>query len=388
MRIATMNKRDVTGLAVVQDGYYLYNHASADTYPRKVPKAIPGVAYWGARVLASTKAGDVVQLHPDIKTTGLGTVWIQEHYQRIGLQVASKFVYNESLDVMDEYPDAHLSVLLQGKLVSQVRPNSTNSILVEKMNDRNQFIRMCQDCDIPVPDTYCVDSVRSALCLRPSRYPVYVKGAVPAPIKHVIRCDSEEEYCTAVEKIAGPLQVQEALPKNTIYYNVQYQTTSTEQGLRLSRRGLVERRAESLVHPGNFFPTKVNQDRIWLYSDSLANHLFNQGMVGVWAFDVAVVGEKVYFMECKLRWNSATYCSIPAQRLGITEWESVSALTLHTDFSFMQKNFGQVEYNKTTKRGIVVISWATILSNRLSLLVAGNSVERQKFLTMFRDCCT
>lgn len=379
-----MSKREVFPVTIAQAGRCIHNHAPVHAYPPNILADVPGVVYSGARVLASTSVGDIVQLNPDIRDKGLGTAWIQAHYGRVGLPVAENFVFDESLEVAGQYPNANLSVLLYGKRVSNVRSGSVNATLTERMHDKNHFIKLCMELDIPVPETQCVDSVEQAFRLRPPQYPVYVKGAAPAFGRQVIRCNSDEEFKVAITKIDGPLQIQEVLPDRAIFCNFQYQTDETEEGPMLVRGVVTEKR----VGYGNIFPTTVNPVYIWMGLNSLARHLFGQDVKGFLTFSVAIVDDRFYVLGCKPRWTEAVYCSLPATQLGITEWESVRVATRHTNFAPIDTAIKCLEYNPTTRKGIVIINWATILSGKLGLLVAGKPAERQEIIATFLATCT
>jgi hypothetical protein len=364
---------------------FLFNHTTAYLYPENVKGNVLGSELYGARVLASTEPGDWVQLHSCIKENNLGIDWVVDHYRRVGLGVATNFIFDDSLDVIKKYPKAKLSVPFYGKEVDKIKQGGLVSDLVEWINDKNQFIGLCRGLEVPVPETDLFDSSKKALDYYPDEYPVFVKGVVSAFGQHVIECGNHDEYVMAVKSITGVLQVQKALPKGTIFCNVQYQISKTEGWHKLIRGPLTQQKMDGSGHSGNIYPALVDQRLVLPYTDRLAKFLFDGGMVGIFSFDVAVTEEdEVFCLKCNPCWNDATYCSVPAERLGIEQWESLSVTTNHTSFLAMN-GIKPLEYSPAKKSGIVFINWATIMFGKLDVLVAGKQEERKQIIQDFKS---
>jgi len=130
----------------------------------------------------------------------------------------------------------------------------------------------------------------------------------------------------------------------------------------------------------------VNEDLIQPHTDKLTEYMFESGMEGTWAYDVAVYPElgRVWLIEANPRWNGASYYSKPAERLMATAWEGQYVGPKHSNFDFMFRDPSDWEYSHSRCNGIVLINWGPIASGKLGLLVIGDDQQRQALLDTFQ----
>lgn len=114
----------------------------------------------------------------------------------------------------------------------------------------------------------------------------------------------------------------------------------------------------------------------------MANWMLDRGMQGIFAFDVGVLEDKdgIRFMpiECNPRFNGASYPTVVANKLDISQW---LALQVSTDFRTLADiDLSGIEYQHHTGEGIVIINWGCIQAGKLGILIAGD-VDIQNELT-------
>jgi hypothetical protein len=128
---------------------------------------------------------------------------------------------------------------------------------------------------------------------------------------------------------------------------------------------------EGCAHQGNRVPARHQP---WGSVEPMAIWLKEQGIKGVFAFDVAVIetadGFRYPAIECNPRFNGASYPTLIANKLGIDEW---TATTFHTRYH----DLGGVcldglEYDPKTGEGAIIVNWGTILEGKLVILLAGS----------------
>ena len=185
--------------------------------------------------------------------------------------------------------------------------------------------------------------------------------------KGIYRCENTAEVIQALAYFAEdvPLQVQKEV-RAEAFLNLQYEQTATE----LIRREVTEQILDRYTHLGNLYPAKYTP---WESVDSMAEWLARKGMRGIFAFDVAVVNEEhgPRFMpiECNPRFNGASYPSGIARKLGIDQWVSREMHTRHRKIS--EIDLTGIEYDPSTKTGMILVNWGTILVGKISVLIAG-----------------
>jgi hypothetical protein len=114
----------------------------------------------------------------------------------------------------------------------------------------------------------------------------------------------------------------------------------------------------------------------------MAQWLYEQGMQGVFAFDVALVerdGRADYLaIECNPRFNGASYPTAVAKKLGIGHWTTRLFKTEYR--SLADIDLTGLEYDQAFGQGIVLVNWGPILVGKLSILIAGPP-EVQEYLS-------
>ena len=112
----------------------------------------------------------------------------------------------------------------------------------------------------------------------------------------------------------------------------------------------------------------------------MAQWLWQHGMRGVFAFDVAVVEEidGLRFMpiECNPRYNGASYPSEVARRMQIPQWIA-KEFNGHYD-KLADIDLNGIEFNSETRSGIILVNWGTILIGKLGVLIAGTLMQQKQ----------
>jgi len=360
-------------------------HNVLQAYPGDLLDGVPGVDMYGARVLASSYKGDVIMMPSTLKDHRLLDP-ILAHYTRIGLQVADQFVFDESWEVVRNFPEHELDAFHFGAAAHAVAPNEKFVRLADEMNNKNTFIEFCHRMGIPTPGTTLFDSIEDydsrADDLPGVGYPLYVKAAISASGMHVIRCENDTELAVAVKNMPDAFQIQEGLPPQTGFYNIQY----TEAGGERHHGPLTLQKLVGNEHNGNIYPAGIDVDIVQPLADRMANHMFDCGMKSTWAYDVAVTPKRgALFIEANPRWNGASYYSHPAERLKAKAWEGQYVQPKHTNFDFLFRNCQDWEYNPSHGSGIILINWGTVVAHKLGLLVIGTPEQRESLLSTFRS---
>ena len=111
----------------------------------------------------------------------------------------------------------------------------------------------------------------------------------------------------------------------------------------------------------------------------MAIWLKEQGIKGVFAFDVAVVetpnGYRYPAIECNPRFNGASYPTLIANKLGIDNWTATTFHTRYRDLADIQLD--ELEFNPKTGEGAVIVNWGTVLQGKLVILMAGSLAYRE-----------
>ncbi len=372
----------------------LLNHGVLEAYPGDLLDDVAGVAYYGARVIASAYPGDVVQLHPDLEDSGQLKP-ILDHYRRVGLAVPDQFVFDESWAVKDNYPNLQLDAFYFGRKAHAAAPDQAFFDQVRLFNNKNHFIRECWKHGVPTPGTILFDKVDDFDLIEynqdPLEYPVYVKAAVSASGMHVIACANEKGLLAAIEKMPQGdqdqgFQIQEGLPEGTKFLNMQYM----EHPNGFTHGPLTLQKLDGNSHAGNIFPSGFNVDSVQPITDRIARMMSRLGMKRSWALDIAMEPLRgVLGIETNPRWNGCSYYSKVAERLDANHWEGQYVYPKNGDLRFILRDPSDWEYNPSSGSGIVIINWGPILGTpgrlppKLGLLVIGEPSQRQRLLETF-----
>lgn len=368
----------------------LLRHNVIDAYPGDLLDGVPGVNYYGARVIASAYPGDVVQLHPDLADRSQLDV-VLKHYERVGLAVPNQFVFDESWGVKEQFPNLQLDAFYFGQAAHAAAPDQAFFDQVRLFNNKNYFIRMCWKHGVPTPGTVLYDRVSNfdleEYKRDPLEYPVYVKAARSASGMHVIRVHNDKELLEAIAKMPQGaqdegFQIQEGLHPDTKFLNMQYM----EHPNGFTHGPLTLQKLVGNAHAGNIFPSGYNVDSVQPITDKIARMMSRLGMKRSWALDIAMDPLRgTLGIEANPRWNGASYYSKPAERLGVESWEGQYVYPKNGDLRFILREPGDWEYSRARGNGIIIINWATILGSKpkLGLLVIGGESQRKRLLETF-----
>jgi hypothetical protein len=236
-----------------------------------------------------------------------------------------------------------------------------------------------EELGVPVPTTRCYADVTEIdeTEIRKLDFPCYLKAAVSVSGVGIYRCANRSELRSALGCFGAgvPVQVQ-AEVSTDCFLNLQYEVDS--EGL--SRLAATEQVLEGPAHQGNRFPARAEP---WDCVEPMARWLYQQGMQGVFAFDVAVVeqngGTDYLAIECNPRFNGASYPTAVARKLGIGHW---LARVFKTECRTLADiDLTGLEYDSATGQGIVLVNWGPVLVGKLLVLLAGNP-EAQSSLAL------
>jgi hypothetical protein len=208
---------------------------------------------------------------------------------------------------------------------------------------------------------------------------VYLKKAVSASGFGVWKCTTKARLDRRVKMLCVPYQIQASLPVGTRFLNVQYEV----QNERLLNGPITLQILKGESHDGNEYPALYDPSNIRDATDGIAKWAFEQGMRGVFAFDVGITpDDKAFVIECNPRWNGSSYPTRVARKLGVGQWES-----RNEDFaprSFEGIDLGELAYAASTREGIVIVNWGCVENGKVGVFVAGGPTVRREYLKEFR----
>jgi hypothetical protein len=334
-------------------------------------EGVTGNHLYSGRVLGASEPGDVVQLHPE-----LASQWdaITAHYRRIGLSHATDVIWDVSRARLAEHPERGVSVFFFGPDEHSVRPDERWLRSVAAINSKNTFMELAVRLGVPVPLTIPFARVEdiTATDIADAPSPCYIKAAVSVSGVGIHRCADAAELRSAIGGFdpGTPVQIQQEVVTNT-FLNLQYRCDADG----VHRHAATEQVLDGFVHQGNRHPARHAP---WDTVEPMARWLHDEGMRGVFAFDVAVVGDdaapEFLAIECNPRFNGASYPTAIAHRLGVDRWLAKAYHTRHRSLDAV--DLGGIEYDSTTGTGIVLVNWGPILVGKLLVLLAGDEATQ------------
>ena len=230
---------------------------------------------------------------------------------------------------------------------------------------------LADELGVDVPKTLCFPNVSKInnTVIENMTYPCYLKAAISVAGVGIYRCENPTELKTNILKFRPhvPVQLQEEIQTDT-FLNLQYQVIDD----RIIRLAASEQILDGFTHQGNRVPA---QHAPWEQIESMAIWLKDHGMKGIFAFDLAVVetdkGKRFPAIECNPRFNGASYPTLIAQKLGITEWSALTFSTKHRGLDDV--DLSDIEYDPNTGEGVILINWGTVLTGKLVILLAGSA---------------
>jgi len=356
----------------IPDNKHIYNHDIMNC----TAKGVIGNHLYSGRALGLTEPWDAIQLHEDLKP-----LWqdITAHYQRIGLAHTHDVTWYLDLKQIGSRIGYQPSVFFYGPNENCYWGDIEWLKTVEYINSKNNFMSLAKSLDIDVPETLCFDNAAAikAEDLTSVVYPCYLKAAVSVSGVGIYRCVNEKDLLSNIKTFDfdTPVQIQEEIIAES-FLNMQYKVVGDE----VLRLAASEQILEGFVHQGNRVPAGHEP---WESVDLMAQVLAERGMKGIFAFDVAVVktdnGWRFPAIECNPRYNGASYPTIIANKLNITKWTALTFSTKHRSLSDI--DLTDIEYDKKTKEGAILVNWGIISEGKLVILLAGSN-EYQEALEL------
>ncbi|MCG6943057.1 MAG: peptide ligase PGM1-related protein [Thiohalocapsa sp.] len=332
---------------------------------------VTGNHLYSGRALGMTDPGDIVQLHPDLRSQ-----WeaISAHYARVGLRHTTEVIWDVGHERLAEHPEHAVSVFFFGPAEHAVRPDERWLQTVAAINSKNTFMEIAGRLDVPVPLTVpyaSIDDIAEA-DIDDAPYPCYLKAAVSVSGVGIHRCADALALREAIGQFAGgtPVQIQQEVVTDT-FLNLQYRCDTDG----LSRYAVTEQVLDGFVHQGNRHPASHAP---WEIVEPMAQWLHEEGMQGVFAFDVAVVGDdaspEFLAIECNPRYNGASYPTAIAHKLDIEQWLAKAYHTRHRGLDAL--DLSGIEYDPATGSGVVLVNWGPIVIGKLLVLLAGDAATQ------------
>lgn len=383
----------------------LYNHKMDDAAPAwadmiRMHGAVPQTeaSYidtlrlntYPARALCITDRGDIIQLNPCLKEE---VNWVLDHYKNAHVFCSENIVFDDSFEMTSEllgtqvhremaqwcievgycgYPI--LSPFFFGVSAHEVAANKDCLSISQKMSSKNEFIEMCRSMDVAIPTTQCFEKKEQLTCFDFS-YPVYLKTDKSVGGLGVVECMTKENLIEAVDCLGENVAFQ---VQKKLYEKYSVSLLYFAQEGKVSRLYATQQLVEDASHVGNVFPALVEP---WVVTDKVAEMMACCGIEGHFGFDVLVDDNNIsYVIECNPRFTAATYPAILAKNLScfhnmvhrenIARWESRSYATKAKSLS--EIDLGGLVYTPEKGEGVVMVSWGTILQQKLSFLLIGS----------------
>lgn len=334
---------------------------------------VVGNYLYSGRALGLTEQGDIIQLHPDLRSQW---PYIIDHYRRVGLTHSQDVVWDVSYEQFQQYPTHTPSVFFFGEETHSHVQDASRFDVVQFINSKNNFMTLANILGIPAPTTYCYSDKHNLHKFERFTYPCYLKSAVSVAGRGIYRCETPQELVFALAKFPEntPLQIQEEV-KTNVFLNLQYEIINSK----LQRVAVTEQILDGYTHQGNLYPARYQP---WIIVEPMAQWLMDKGMKGVFGFDVAVVNDaynpRFLAIECNPRYNGATYPTLIANKLGASKWFAVQ---LNTQFKTLADiNLYGLEYSPATKTGVIVFNWGSVIEGKLGVLVIGPRHIQQALL--------
>ena len=347
---------------------YLINHDIMHC----TAEGVVGNHLYSGRALGLSEPWDMIQLHPDLQP-----LWpeIIDHYKRIGLSYSEDVIWNSDVKHLGMHIGYHPSVFFFGPHECKYWGDYEWLETVEYINSKNNFMTLAEELGVDVPKTLCFDNVEAIGpdAIREIVYPCYLKAAISVSGVGIYRCEDEFEFREALTKFDEhvPVQVQEEV-KTEVFLNMQYKV----EGNDLIRLATSEQILDGFVHQGNRFPASHEP---WETVEPMAHWLKDHGMKGIFAFDVAVMqtdrGLRFPAIECNPRFNGASYPTVIAQKMGISEWSAITLSTEHRNLADIE--LSEIEFDSKSGEGAIIVNWGTILEGKLVILLAGSEAYQQ-----------
>ena len=347
----------------------IFNHFDAELQRIQTiqPTNLDGLEVYLGRALCLSEPCDVIQLDPKLKSNW---EWISNHYSQIGLSHTTQVVWENNFEIINDFPNHEISVFIFSPEINKIRKNTRWLKIVKWMNSKNQFVKTCKKIGVPVPKTLLFSS-KDEVVKFPFPFPVYLKAATSVSGLGVARCMNRHDVELQLSTISeGDFQIQEEI-KEAVFLNLTYAI----RGNKLEKIASTRQILNGFSHNGNIFPSGLVDP--WHITDPIAEHLLQKGMLGIFGFDVAVTSFGCFAIECNPRFNGSVYPAIIASKLGISNWFATNISTKVN--SLNNVCLGPIEYDKKTRKGVVVVNWGAVARNKVGVLISANNNEEQRW---------
>lgn len=353
------------GLRMEAEGPVIFCHDVGSSYDDL--SSVKGIERYTGRVLAVTEPGDIVHLSPELEED---YQTIKEHYESVGLECATDIVWDMEPQPTPEGYER--SDFLFSEAAHNANPDERRLQAVKKYNSKNEFVTMLQEEGHPTPQTDIYE--HGTTPTQTFEGPWFVKGDVAASGTEVIKCSTWEEVVEAAASLNEGYQVQQSVGEDAKFLNVQYKALRNGE---VEFLATTEQVLDGVAHAGNKYPSEFDPREV---TDAIAERAGQDGLVGVFAFDVAVTDKGFKVIECNPRPNGASYPTAIAENLDVQEWSSANLATSKN----LKESLGILEeagltYDRVQKIGAVVFNWGTASEGKLGVLLAGpESTQRDQ----------
>jgi hypothetical protein len=335
-------------------------------------EGVVGNHLYSGRALGITNPRDIIQLHPDLQPLWQG---IRDHYRRVGLPHSQNVIWDLDLGQLANHAGFKPSVFFYGPQECRIWGDAQWFETVRFINSKNNFMALAEELQVDVPMTRCFDEACAVTeeDIAQSVYPCYLKAAVSVSGIGIYRCADSEALAQALRKFESdvPVQIQEEVIAEC-FLNLQYQVVNRH----LSRLAATEQILDGFAHQGNRYPASHEP---WEVVEPIAEWMAQQGMQGIFAFDLAMSqtdrGLRFPAIECNPRFNGASYPTLIAAKMGIPEWCAVTLCT-HCN-SLTEIDLSGLEYDGNNGKGVIIVNWGIVLAGKLMLLIAGPPAYQQ-----------
>lgn len=318
-----------------------------------------GLYSYPARSFVISKPGDIFQVGEELKP---GIEWLKDHYGRIGISHAKKFIYGYTF-FPDKYLDHKLSVFFFGKEANCARPDNQRFSATKFFNSKNQVIKLARNFKIRTPITDCFSSVSDVDLGRytVNKFPLVVKMANSVSGLGFEKCYNVSDLVSVLEKVKNisnevEFQIQEFLP-NAEFLSAQWWIDEAGQPHFVTGTcNFIEGDAN---HSGNWGDVTIPHDGLKVFTSKLAKCGAQMGLRDWIGFDVAFHDENFYLVECNPRYTGAAYPFVAVQKLFGNE--STKVFWAHRNYSVNRKSINGfslngAEYDPKKKTGWIVIN--------------------------------
>lgn len=354
-------------------GTTYYHELNEITETHRLGK-VSGVLNYPARALAITEHDDVIILPSTLKKD-----WevINAHYDVVGLHPSREVIWDGSYENLRGLPKDKFSVFMFADRAHAVNPDERRLRAVKLANSKNRLMQLCAALQVPTPATRCFDTAEQ-LRHEEVSFPIYLKADVSASGMGVYRCRDAEELARCLADMGDrPFQLQEEIVGDRVtFLNVQFWGNASGRYPEIVET--TEQVLDGYVHIGNKCPTDHSPVEML---KELAHHLVLEGLVELFAFDVAAVERGGVFsyqvLECNPRWNGASYPTTIAQKLDIRQkWSSRYLKPTKRTLSEIKLN--GLAFNKRRGSGVILVNWGCVGVGKLGVMVVGDDHEQKE----------